>query len=119
MQKANTIMVAALLSLASHPTPVLADGKVLYESLCQTCHGATGMGDGPGVPTEAIRPRPFKANVFKFDTDMDWQKGTDSDLKAVIQNGPAEYGGSNLMPPWPGLTDHDLDELIAYIRTLQ
>ena len=99
--------------------PAFADGKQLYESLCQSCHGEAGMGDGPGIPPEALRPRPFKANVFKFDADMDWQKGTDADLKAVIRDGPQAYGGSALMPPWPSLSETQLDELVAHIRTLQ
>ena len=95
------------------------DGKDLYESLCSTCHGVEGMGDGPGVPEEMIRPRPFSAGVFKFDTDADWRKGTDADLANVIRNGTRAYGGSPLMPPWPGLDEAQLAALVAHIRTLQ
>ncbi len=99
--------------------PALADGKALYDALCSTCHGVAGMGDGPGVPEEMIRPRPFSAGVFKFDTDSDWRKGTDADLANVIRNGTRAYGGSPLMPPWPGLDESQLAALVAHIRALQ
>ena len=64
-------IVVVTVFLNSFAMPALADGKALYDSLCQSCHGATGMGDGPGLAPDVIRPRPFKANVFKFDADMD------------------------------------------------
>ncbi len=111
--------VLVLLWLLVLPGLIWSDGKAVYESLCQTCHGAQGRGDGPGVPEEVIRPRPFSANAFKFDTDADWQKGTDADLINVIRDGTSAYGGSSLMPPWPSLSDEQLAELVAYIRVLQ
>ena len=97
----------------------LAEGKQLYDSLCQTCHGQEGNGDGAGVPEQMLKPRPFAQNAFKFDTDADWQRGTDLDLADVIKNGPAIYGGSELMPPWTQLSDVEIAELVAYIRVLQ
>jgi cytochrome c551/c552 len=54
-----------------------------------------------------------------FDTDGDGQTGTDADLKNVIQKGGAAFGGSALMAPWPVLTDADIENLIAYIRTFK
>ncbi len=99
--------------------PVVADVTELYGSLCATCHGAQGEGDGPGVPDNMIRPRPFSAGAFKFDTDADWQKGTDTDLANVIRNGTQAYGGSPLMPPWSDLSDEDVMALVAYIRSFR
>ena len=96
-----------------------ADGKGLYDVACQTCHGAQGDGDGDGIPEGMLRPRPFRVATYKFDTDMDWQKGTDADLALVIRNGPAVYGGSAFMPAWPTFSDDELAELVAYIRVLQ
>src|SRR4029450_7555278 len=29
------------------PPPSIATGETLYKRQCQTCHGATGVGDGP------------------------------------------------------------------------
>jgi mono/diheme cytochrome c family protein len=78
-----------------------------------------GRGDGPAGHPTLLRPRDFALNAFKFDTDADWQRGTDADLANVIRNGPAAYGGSPLMPPWGHLSDDEVAGLVAYIRQLQ
>ena len=63
--------VALIVLLAIAPASVMAEGKELYDSLCQTCHGSEGMGDGAGVPEHLLKPRPFTQSAFKFDTDSD------------------------------------------------
>lgn len=108
------LVLVALLS-----PPVLADGKVLFETYCQVCHGPEGQGDGPGVPDAMIRPRPFSAVAYKFDTDADWETGTDRDLADVIRNGTRAYGGSPLMPAWSALSDQEVAELVGYVRVLE
>lgn len=97
----------------------VADGRVLFETYCQVCHGPDGKGDGPGVPDAMIRPRPFSAAAFKFDTDADWETGTDADLANVIRNGTRAYGGSPLMPAWSTLSDQEVAELVGYVRVLE
>ncbi|MEE8244664.1 MAG: cytochrome c [Pseudomonadales bacterium] len=111
--------VALIVLLAIAPASVMAEGKELYDSLCQTCHGSEGMGDGAGVPEHLLKPRPFTQSAFKFDTDADWQRGTDQDLANVIKNGTAVYGGSTLMPPWAQLSEDEIAELVGYVRELQ
>ena len=111
--------VALIVLLAIAPASVMAEGKELYDSLCQTCHGSDGMGDGAGVPEHLLKPRPFTQSAFKFDTDADWQRGTDQDLANVIKNGTAVYGGSTLMPPWAQLSEDEIAELVGYVRELQ
>lgn len=111
--------VIALIVVLAVPPIVAAEGKQLYDSLCQVCHGAKGLGDGSGVPDEHLKPRPFIQNAFKFDTDADWQRGTDQDLADVIKHGPAVYGGSALMPSWPQLSETEIAELVGYVRLLQ
>lgn len=110
---------ALLVSTVLAAPAVLADGKALFETYCQVCHGPDGKGDGPGVPEAAIRPRPFSAAAFKFDTDADWETGTDADLANVIRNGTRAYGGSPLMPAWSSLSDEELAALVGYVRVLQ
>lgn len=116
MRQLSVILVSASL-LA--PVAALADGQTLYESYCEVCHGSEGYGDGVGIPATTVRPRPFSAGAFKFDTDADWQKGSDTDLANVIRNGTAAYGGSSLMPAWSNLPDEEIAELVAYVRELQ
>lgn len=101
------------------PLMTIADGASLYGNYCQICHGSEGKGDGEGVPESMLKPRPFSAGAFKFDTDADWQKGTDADLTNVIRHGTGAYGGSPLMPAWTDLTDEEVLQLVAYVRVLQ
>lgn len=92
-------------------------GKVLFTTNCESCHGASGKGDGPVGAALQPPPRDFTTADFKFDTDGDGKKGTDADLKNVIKKGGMAFGGSPLMAPWPALSDAELANLIAYIRS--
>lgn len=118
MQRSG-IGLAGLLATLVLATGAYADGEALYADYCAVCHGSEGKGDGVGVPESMLKPRPFSASAFKFDTDADWQKGSDADLANVIRHGTGAYGGSPLMPAWPSLTDAEVIELVAYIRVLQ
>ena len=113
-------IVAALLWLPA--TAMAGDagaGKGPFSVNCASCHGETGKGDGPVGAALDPRPRDFSVGDFKFDTDGDGKAGTDADLENVIRNGGAAYGGSPLMAPWPTLSDEDVANVIAYIRSLK
>ena len=115
---AAAIAAAALLA----PGAALADaaaGKTTFVTNCASCHGEGGKGDGPVGAALTPPPRDFTKGEFKFDTDKDGKTGTDADLKNVIQKGGGAYGGSVLMAPWPTLTDTDIANVIAYIRSLK
>jgi mono/diheme cytochrome c family protein len=112
-------LAGLLLSPAAAFAGDAAAGKTLYEANCLSCHGPTGAGDGPVGAALKPPPRNFAKGDFAFDTDGDGAKGTDADLKNVIQKGAMTYGGSPLMAPWPMLSDADIDNLIAYIHSLK
>jgi len=97
----------------------VAPGKLLFETYCQTCHGSNGDGNGPAAAEFVLKPRAFSLAAYKFDTDADWEKGTDADLANVIVKGPAAYGGSAAMPGWNNFTEDELKQLISYIRSLE
>ncbi len=101
----------------------VAAGKAKFLELCVSCHGESGKGDGPtGLALKASgqpAPRDFTVGEFALDTDKDGTKGSDADLKEVITNGAMVYGGSPLMAPIPGLSDADLNNLVAFIRSLK
>ena len=96
-----------------------AVGKTTYMTNCFPCHGETGKGDGPVGVALQPPPRDFSKGDFVFDTDGDGTMGTDADLTNAIKNGAMKYGGSPLMAPWTTLSDDDIANLIAFIRTLK
>ncbi|MEE8581822.1 MAG: cytochrome c [Myxococcota bacterium] len=118
----NLMILTAITALALPTLAGAADsaaGKATFVANCSSCHGVTGKGDGPVGAALPISPRDFSKGDFKFDTDKDGKIGTDADLKAVVQQGGAAFGGSALMAPWPSLSDGDIANIIAYIRTLK
>ncbi|MGH0038027.1 MAG: c-type cytochrome [Myxococcota bacterium] len=116
-------LFAATCSLLTAPAAALAGdaaaGKAPFEANCSSCHGLTGKGDGPVGAALNPKPRDFSTGEFKFDTDKDGKTGTDADLTNVIKNGAAAYGGSALMAPWAALSDEEVANIVAYIRSLK
>ena len=122
-------LIIALLGLGFAALPSLASagdvaaGKAKFLSLCVSCHGPGGKGDGPtGMALAAAgqpAPRDFTVGDFKLDTDKDGTAGTDADIKAIVTKGALVFGGSAMMAPVLGLSDTDLDNLIAFIRSLK
>jgi len=98
-----------------------AAGKVVYtgKGTCWTCHGQAGKGDGPAGKALNPAPRDFSVGAFKFDADKDGKPGTDADMKLVIQKGAGPFGGNPAMAPWGHLSAKEVDDVIAYIRTMK
>ena len=126
MHPTRTLLPLVLLAAAAWLLPAsalagdAAAGKEKYTIFCVTCHGETGKGDGPGGAGLQPPPRDFSTGDFKFDADKNGTPGEDADLKMVIAQGAAAFGGSPLMTPWGGtLTDEDIDNLVAVIRSLK
>ncbi len=99
------------------PTPAPAaspadEAKQTFATLCSTCHGADGKGDGPAAATLNPKPRNY--------TDKEWQASiTDEQLAKVILEGGAAVGKSPLMPPNPQLKDKPevIAELVKIVRS--
>ncbi|MDX8404203.1 MAG: cytochrome c [Mariprofundaceae bacterium] len=89
-----------------------AGAKQMYGFYCAQCHGANGKGKGVNVTKDiATTPRDFTNKV-------DMAKRTDNDIKTVIKGGGPSISKSALMPPWgKTISDADVDQLVAYIRT--
>jgi mono/diheme cytochrome c family protein len=48
-----------------HLSDALQEGKVVYETMCWSCHGPAGRGDGPAVQAGSVAPpRDFTSGVF-------------------------------------------------------
>lgn len=72
--------------------------RVKFETLCATCHGKTGAGDGPASAGLNPKPRNFQ--------DPEWQRSvTDKHIETIIVKGGAAVGKSPAMPSNPDLND--------------
>jgi mono/diheme cytochrome c family protein len=113
------ISILALAGASAAHAGDLENGKLAYTTNCLTCHGEAGDGKGPVGVALQPPPRDFSTGDFVFDADKDGEKGSDADLVAVVKNGAMAYGGSPIMTPWAHLPEKDIQDVIAYIRTLQ
>ncbi len=90
----------------------VAAGKAKYAQFCAACHGPEGKGDGPAAA--ALNPKP------RDHTDPKYMKSlSDEEIYKIIKEGGAAVGKAPLMPPWgAALSEQDLRNVVAYIRTL-
>ena len=98
---------ASLQSPAMSATDVEAGGA-LYASMCASCHGDEGMGDGPSASALDPSPSPIAhTSSMLSDGYLYWR----------IAEGGATFGTT--MPAWKGsLTEANIWSLIAYMRSL-
>jgi cytochrome c553 len=84
--------------------------KLIYMTLCASCHGLKGKGDGAEVATLNKRPR-------SFDDCPAMNNFSDEVLFRAIKYGGATVGISDEMPGWAaGIADRDIRELVQYVR---
>lgn len=109
MKTAKTAMQVVLLGCAimslAFGAGSAADGKAIFTKSCQACHGANGQGN------------PAMAKMLKAEMKplggADVQGKSDDDLKKVITQ------GSGKMKPITGVAGKQVDDVIAYVRTLK
>jgi cytochrome c553 len=85
--------------------------RKMFMTVCVTCHGESGRGDGPAAKALDPKPRNY--------TDAAWQASvTDDQLKAIILKGGAGVGKSAMMPAQPQLDSQPevLDAIVKIIR---
>jgi mono/diheme cytochrome c family protein len=88
----------------------LGRGQALYQTYCTTCHGPTGMGDGPvSMASQAPIKGPF-AGVFPLVTAMGRSDGY---IYNLIR------GGGQRMPAYGRIPPEDRWHLVNYVRYLQ
>ena len=89
------------------------DAKRVFETICFTCHGMQGAGDGPA--SAALQPQPRNLR------DAAWQTSvSDVHIRNVITMGGAAVGKSPMMPAQPQLKNEPrvLEALVAHVRGL-
>ena len=89
-------------------------GKRIYDQYCAPCHGKFGKGDGTRVTVEQLDPLP------RNHTDASYMnQRTDVQLFKVDKEGGFSMNLSHIMPSWGHvLTDEDVWDVVAYVRTL-
>lgn len=95
-----------VLAIAACTLPSFAQntGAATYASKCQMCHGADGTGNTPAG-------KAMKAPSFVSPAVV---KETNAELIAITKNGKGR------MPAYAGkLTDSEIKDVVAHIRTLQ
>lgn len=106
MNKIIPILILAT-SLAyasiSHATP-LDSAKQNYQSLCSSCHGKLGHGDG--IAAKGLKETP--SNIYQ---ELNSWFETEAELIDVVLNGNEE------MPAWGSVLDQQqVKEIFAYIE---
>ncbi|MCO6429454.1 MAG: cytochrome c [Deltaproteobacteria bacterium] len=88
-------------------------GKARFATLCATCHGASGAGDGPvaaAMPADQ-KPADLAKGEMKFAVDQ-------VKFAELLKKGGAAVGLSPMMPPQAGLSEADVGDLYAFVQSL-
>ncbi len=89
------LMLFSVAAQAADPV----EGKKIYKLHCQTCHGAKGAGEMPGMPDFSRGDALFTADYL---------------LVSTIEQ------GRGVMPAFRGLlATHEILDVISYLRTLR
>lgn len=88
------------------------NGKKLYLTYCFLCHGLSGQGDGFAASVQPTKPRNLADDTYM-------SSRTEQQLFAAISGGGSAFHGSMTMPYWSeSLTETQIWDLVAYVRTL-
>ena len=104
--KTRLLSCAMLLGISMVPAFAGAtEGKEVYDKSCKGCHGATGQGN-PGL-----------AKMMKVEMkalgSKEVQAKSDADLKKIITQGTGK------MKPVASVAGKQVDDVIAFVRTLK
>ena len=96
------VLAFAACGLVSAGVP---EGKVTFTAKCQPCHGPNGEG------------RPAIAKMYGVEMhhlgSQYVQSKSDAEIKQIVANGKGK------MKPVAGLAEKQVDDVIAYVRTLK
>lgn len=85
-------------------------GGALFAERCSSCHGATGLGDGPAAAALDPKPADLATTASEFEDDFHFWR---------IMDGGAMAPFNSSMPAQKGiLTEDQVWQLVTFIRTL-
>jgi mono/diheme cytochrome c family protein len=94
-----TILIFAALTATSAWAADAAAGKTVYATKCKSCHGADGEGNPAIAKAMKVELKPLSA--------------TTADVKDVVTKGQGK------MKPVSSVTGADLDNVVAYVKSLK
>ncbi len=102
--RAGVVLAAMMATATATVAFAQGGGADTYKAKCAMCHGADGLASGP-------IGKSMKIPAFN---SPELVKASTADLVAATTN------GKNRMPAFTGkLTDSQIKDVVAYIRTLQ
>jgi high-affinity iron transporter len=99
-------IVTYIASLHSSPRDI-AEGEGLYAQGCVECHGAVGLGDG--TMARMLSKAPTELGSFAWQAER-----SDSQLAVAVRAGVP----GTPMPPASGFTERQVQNVVAYLRSL-
>ena len=110
-RRASGLLLGASLAVCCSPLARVPEPPLVYVQQCSSCHGASGHGDGQAARLLNPKPRDF--------SDEDWQRSvSDAQLRHTIQVGGEAVRLNPAMPSHLDLSEDQLTQLIAYIRSV-
>ena len=97
-----TITLAACLGLAYAGAP---EGKPIFAAKCQACHGPNGEGKPAIAKMFNVTMHPLGSKEIQAKSDADFKKTITA--------------GQGKMKAVAGLTDAQVDDAVAFVRTLK
>ncbi len=116
MMGISFVLIAAVLVAAcssgdpeapgASPGQALADGASIYATSCASCHGADlgGTEKGPSHLSIVYEPNHHPDDAFR---------------SAIANGAPEHHWNFGAMAPVPGLTDDEVEAVIAFVRSEQ
>jgi mono/diheme cytochrome c family protein len=99
------VLLGVALTLPAAGAGDATAGKGVYTNKCRICHGADGEGATGYAKAMGLEPAQLSSDRV--------QKKTDAELKKIILE------GSGKMKPIKGVSDIDIDNVIAYVRNFR
>ena len=112
------LLFTASIPIASANPPPAYEGRRLYVSYCQLCHGTDGKGAGPLAKAMKIKISDLTTTV-RSRSDRILKKIITGEGRQTITGRDRHNLLSDAMPEWKGIfDDSEVDALIAYLRFL-
>jgi mono/diheme cytochrome c family protein len=104
------ILFAALFGMTAALSANAADAKANWEHHCAMCHGKDGKGDtkiGQKMGCKDFTDAKVQADL------------KDADAVKAIKEGLTSAEGKKLMKPFSDLSDSEVKDLVAYVRSFK